>query len=707
MSLRSLPFTLSCLRSNNDGSIAITFALTAVAVFGLTGVAVDFGRAISARSRLQAAADIAALAAVRTRSMSDQDRIAAARTAFQANIGNHFRTPVTPAITSAGGQVTVTADTTIPTSLTNLLGFSALDISAQAQATTQSGKRLEMSMMIDLTGSMGAVRGGQTKIEALKHAADDLLTILFPAGEQASDSVRIAVAPFADYVNAGEFADEATGLAATGGGYSNIANLAATRQSTFYGTYTGAISNASGSQCGSTSPTNVLAANGQSAPASVNSSGSTFSNAYCANPTTTTTTQGSTTSTPAPILQLSSHNGGVRVGLQTSNQGNTYWTGAAPGGMIKAESGQSYSRINEYWSNAWQYWNGNWDGNPVNTNSGYYVPLIQTATGLTIQSYTGHDSNGNNRTGEVGVGVYYGQSNSRPSQVKSNSSGFWNVTINTNGTPRYSWHSSSNNNSWDNYVPLYTSLNTSTSTASTTSTTTVPGCESVAQSQPQSRLITCVTERTGSQAYSGAGPSGGYVGPFNHGNTAVSNYSSDGKCWVAGRELPKIIPLTNQKSTLTSFFANATIGGATPGHLGTAWAWYMLSPNWGSVFTGASLPTAYNTQNVMKVAVLMTDGEYNIHYTSPTARDQALALCQGMKDAGITVYTVGFGFTESATASATGTTEQRAKDLLQRCASGTNKYFFPYDGTQLRRDFSAIGSALMGTLQSDTSKITH
>ncbi len=88
----------------------------------------------------------------------------------------------------------------------------------------------------------------------------------------------------------------------------------------------------------------------------------------------------------------------------------------------------------------------------------------------------------------------------------------------------------------------------------------------------------------------------------------------------------------------------------------------------------------------------MTDGEYNIHYATESAKNQALALCTAMKAKGVKVYTIGFGFSTSSTA-ADNTTEGRAKDLMQQCASPaasgeSNNYYFPYDGTALRSTFS-------------------
>ena len=93
-------------------------------------------------------------------------------------------------------------------------------------------------------------------------------------------------------------------------------------------------------------------------------------------------------------------------------------------------------------------------------------------------------------------------------------------------------------------------------------------------------------------------------------------------------------------------------GGATAGHLGTAWAWYLLSPNWASLFDKDNQPAAYDdlkrtigkakTPLLRKIAVLMTDGEYNTQYSSTDSNTQARAICDEMKKTGIEVFTVGF-----------------------------------------------------------------
>ena len=155
--------------------------------------------------------------------------------------------------------------------------------------------------------------------------------------------------------------------------------------------------------------------------------------------------------------------------------------------------------------------------------------------------------------------------------------------------------------------------------------------------------------------------------------------------------MPAIIPLTNHRADLDGFFSipdNQLIGGSTPGHLGHAWAWYMLSPNWNGVWSDHAA-AEYTDTSTKKYAIIMTDGEYNTQYSDVDSATQALALCQGMKDAGITVFTVGFGFANDAEGTAAG-------NLLRQCASDNSHFFFPYDGAALRTAFQQIGATITG-----------
>lgn len=209
----------------------------------------------------------------------------------------------------------------------------------------------------------------------------------------------------------------------------------------------------------------------------------------------------------------------------------------------------------------------------------------------------------------------------------------------------------------------------------------------------------CVTERTGTQAFTDASPVPARLGRM---------YSKDGKCTPGNA----IVPLTNDKAKLAAAIDGFIARGSTSGHLGTAWAWYLLAPSWGKVLPSESRPGSYSDlaatnaggkPKLRKIAVLMTDGEYNNQFclgipdknsnASPrgtctavngSSAVQARKLCAGMKKAGITVYTVGFDLGD----------QQTAMDTLQQCASDPGKFFDAKNGEELQQAFRTIAIQL-------------
>lgn len=153
----------------------------------------------------------------------------------------------------------------------------------------------------------------------------------------------------------------------------------------------------------------------------------------------------------------------------------------------------------------------------------------------------------------------------------------------------------------------------------------------------------------------------------------------------------QIQPLSNDKAMLIRTINAYTDGGSTAGHLGSAWAWYLVSPEWSGIWPGASKPAPYRDGKTLKAVVLMTDGIYNTigginqGDRSPTATQStraALDTCEAMRDAGVIVYTVAF----EAPADARAT--------LRSCASGDSKFFDASNGDQLRDAFRTIATEL-------------
>ena len=415
---------------NRSGNIGVMAGIAAVPIFMSVGGAVDYLRVAQTKARLQGAADAAAMGAMHARGLSDTQRETLASTMFTTNTQAWPATAgATATVSVVQGSTTLVSTYNMETTILKVVGFNAIPITVTAIATA-TGKKIELAMMTDITGSMAETRNGQTKIDGLKLAADDLLDILLP-DNALNDDARVALVPFANYVNADVYAANVTGL----------------------------------------SPSR-------------------------------------------------------------NHQGNT------------------------------QY------------------------------------------------------------------------------------------------------------------------------------LITCVTERTGPDAYTDAAPGPSkWLGASTQGANNA-NYDADGGCNRSNSgnggssPLPAVMPLTNDKAAIKSVINSYTPQGSTAGHLGTAWAWYMIAPEWSSIFNLAAPPRPYNDPEYMKFVVLMTDGEYNTQYSNTNSKDQALALCTAMKAKGITVFTVGLGFTQSGS-------DTIARDTLTACASGAGHYFFPYDGDALRTAFTQIGNQVV------------
>ncbi len=188
--------------------------------------------------------------------------------------------------------------------------------------------------------------------------------------------------------------------------------------------------------------------------------------------------------------------------------------------------------------------------------------------------------------------------------------------------------------------------------------------------------LSCVKERSGADRYTDENPATG--GFFNR-------YTGSSTCSPTSR----IIPLTSDKTKLKNKIDAFPTSGTTAGHLGTAWAWYLISPKWGSIFKNTKKPNPYSMMSELngagqpklhKIALLMTDGSYNQQYSGDSSTIQARAICDNMKAAGIVVYTVGFAIAVDSTPDLT----------MQHCASSATHYYNASDGNALRQAFRDI-----------------
>lgn len=192
-----------------------------------------------------------------------------------------------------------------------------------------------------------------------------------------------------------------------------------------------------------------------------------------------------------------------------------------------------------------------------------------------------------------------------------------------------------------------------------------------------------------------------------------------------------LLPLSSNKADVVAKINSMSAGGTTNLLPGFMWAWRTISPN--GPFTGAALPKPYGTAGNTKILIFMTDGfnnwssnsgyayksEYNAlgyyvnnrlsgyggpafppptgspNYDGPTnssnwrmQMDSALlAACTNAKNAGVTVYTIGFSVPSDPI-------DTEGLQLLSKCASGADHAFVARDSSSIVTVFNNIGSSL-------------
>ncbi|HEY5364476.1 MAG TPA: TadE/TadG family type IV pilus assembly protein [Aestuariivirga sp.] len=237
-----------------------------------------------------------------------------------------------------------------------------------------------------------------------------------------------------------------------------------------------------------------------------------------------------------------------------------------------------------------------------------------------------------------------------------------------------------------------------------------------------SGLSTCVTERTSPVAARSTD-----VSPYNSSGVLVAPFGfmygpSGNDCSVTA-----VVPLSTTAAPLTTAISAMSAAGSTAGQVGIAWGWYALSPTVG-IWSGSSVPGAYsvtvgnpafisttpNLNQVHKVMILMTDGEYNSAYdgngviSSPSSLSgsgstsnqskvaspigdsytQASQMCTAIKAAGVELYVVTFQLTPAIRAA-----YPNRPAFVNACATDAN-HVVDADSTSPSAAFAKIANQL-------------
>jgi Flp pilus assembly protein TadG len=223
---------LTRLYTSDRGNVTVLLGFAMGIMIMSAGAAIDIGRHSMAKEELATAVDTAALAACRAWQLSNTTAGATtvktaqtneAQKYISANFNNarygandptvNVSFPVVPAANSQSGQFTdqikvkVTASTYVPTTLLKVVGTKELPISATSECARAQGG-IELTMVLDTTGSMGSSLGGSSKISALRNATAKMLDLLYGASDS-SPLVRVNIIPYAVSVNVGRLLNAA------------------------------------------------------------------------------------------------------------------------------------------------------------------------------------------------------------------------------------------------------------------------------------------------------------------------------------------------------------------------------------------------------------------------------------------------------------------------------------------------------------------
>ena len=144
------------------------------------------------------------------------------------------------------------------------------------------------------------------------------------------------------------------------------------------------------------------------------------------------------------------------------------------------------------------------------------------------------------------------------------------------------------------------------------------------------------------------------------------------------------LPMTSNRDKLFDYIDDLNATGGTAGHLGIAWGWYLIAPDWDTVWPAGSDPYPYDEPDSAKAMIIMTDGEFNTQYDSSEGNsfEQSQKMCDAIKAEDIKVYTVAFNAPKAG------------QQILAYCASGDDFAFTPESSEELVEAYTKIAQSI-------------
>jgi Flp pilus assembly protein TadG len=601
-----------------DGNVAMIFGLVGVIMIMAAGAGIDVARAVSMKTRLSSALDAAALA-VGTQLDLDEDELEEmAQKYFDANYpADALGDTDAVQLVQSGEKISLSVHGSVDTLLLRIVNIDYFNLNV-ANEVTRSANNMEVSLVLDITGSM-CPSGDCTKINNLKVAASDMVDMIVQ-DVQTPYYTKMAIVPYSGGVNVGTYAASVRGPI--------------------------------------TAPKTVTDAVWTTATQK-NLSGATRAN---------------------PVV--------VTVTSHGYNNGDWVWISDVQGmGQISDRAFKVKNKTTDTFQLA-DINNNGIDGSGYNSYSSSSGDKVRKCTEVNCNirvTSAGHGfSNGDYVVIRDVVGM---------AQLNGGTNKAWLVSDAT-----------ADSFLADGAMAPGTEPVETPRTSGGSIYCTLQGCQwhrfTNGSATPGTRVFqvsTCVSERAGANAFTDAAPSTTFLG---------RNYPASNNPCIANT----ITPLSADKATLKAEINSFTAAGSTAGHLGAAWGWYMISPNFSYLWPAASQPAAYGTDHLFKIVILMTDGAFNTFYCndvisqqstsgsgnlsdhkncdSPNdnAFEQAKDLCDAMKASpnNVIVYTVGFDIGS----------DTAAQEIVAYCATSSDHDYYPATGAALKDDFQKIAQEI-------------
>jgi len=191
--------------AGDEGNIAVIFAIALVPILGFVGAAVDYTRANSARSSMQAALDSTALMLSKDLSegtITTSQIATKAQAYFTALYTNTDAKSVSVSATytansTLGSTIQVNGSGAVTTDFMKVAGFPNINFNTTSTAAW-GNVRMRVAMALDNTGSMAQ----DGKMPAMQTAAKNLIDQLSTLSKTNGD-IYISIIPFAKDVNVG------------------------------------------------------------------------------------------------------------------------------------------------------------------------------------------------------------------------------------------------------------------------------------------------------------------------------------------------------------------------------------------------------------------------------------------------------------------------------------------------------------------------